>query len=275
MTAPNFLSILLDRAADDAAGTSDPLDHAGQLTVGEIISGLEAINNQPKLPALKDTGTGKPEHWQTTLDPDGVIGPDGQPIAVLSAVPSNKNSSLLQIMFDTGFTFPQVPKEVADGIYGRVPGSMFVPQGDIGIWTYPCDYELNVSFKIGGASYPVHPLDLGIPMSGSEANTCQATFQQRSDDFLEVGGIDMIMGMPVMRNMYTLINFGDFVDGSSSKTADPYIQLLSPMSPMRILTLSRSGSEVSILRAVKLLSSHLAPFSPNHPHHRLHLAMYS
>lgn len=29
-----------------------------------------------------------------------------------------------------------------------------------------------------------------------------------------------------MRNAYMLINFGDFVDGSSSKTADPYIQLL-------------------------------------------------
>ncbi|TDL23417.1 acid protease [Rickenella mellea] len=227
MTTPNFLSVLLDRAADDAAGTSDPLDHAGQLTVGEIISGLEAINNQPKLAALKDSGTGKPEHWQTSLDPDGVIGPDGQPIVVFSAVPSNKNSSLLQIMFDTGFTYPQVPKEVADGIYGRVPGSEFVPQGDIGYWRYPCNYELNISFKLGGVSYPIHPLDLGMPESSSDSKNCMATFQQRSDNFLAVGGIDMIMGMAVLRNLYLLINFGDFVDGSSSKTADPYIQLLS------------------------------------------------
>ena len=30
-----------------------------------------------------------------------------------------------------------------------------------------------------------------------------------------------------MRNAYTYINFGDFVDGSSSSTADPYVQLLS------------------------------------------------
>ena len=29
-----------------------------------------------------------------------------------------------------------------------------------------------------------------------------------------------------MRNAYMLVNFGDFVDGLSSKTADPYIQLL-------------------------------------------------
>ena len=29
-----------------------------------------------------------------------------------------------------------------------------------------------------------------------------------------------------VRNAYMLINYGDFVDGASSKTADPYIQLL-------------------------------------------------
>ena len=29
-----------------------------------------------------------------------------------------------------------------------------------------------------------------------------------------------------MRNAYILIDFGDFVDGASSKTGDPYIQLL-------------------------------------------------
>ena len=29
-----------------------------------------------------------------------------------------------------------------------------------------------------------------------------------------------------MRNAYTYINFGDFVEGSSSTTAEPYVQLL-------------------------------------------------
>lgn len=31
----------------------------------------------------------------------------------------------------------------------------------------------------------------------------------------------------VVRNVYLLINFGDFVDGKDGKTNDPYIQLLS------------------------------------------------
>ena len=30
----------------------------------------------------------------------------------------------------------------------------------------------------------------------------------------------------IVRNTYTLIDFGDFVDGSNSSVADPYIQLL-------------------------------------------------
>ncbi|TDL23434.1 acid protease [Rickenella mellea] len=226
MTTPNFISVLLDRKADDNAGTTDPLYHAGQLTIGEVVPGLEAVNNQPRLPALKDSRTGRPTHWQASLDAEGVIGPDGQPIAVSSAVPTNTNASLLQVVFDSGFSLPQVPEEVADGIYGRVPGSKFISQGDIGVWTYPCDYELNVSFKLGGVSYPVHPLDLGIPVK-SDPKTCLATFQQRSDTLVNFTDVDMILGMAFMRNTYVLINFGDFVDGSSSNVADPYIQLLS------------------------------------------------
>ena len=36
----------------------------------------------------------------------------------------------------------------------------------------------------------------------------------------------MMAYQTLVRNAYMLINYGDFVDGSSSKTADPFIQLL-------------------------------------------------
>lgn len=36
---------------------------------------------------------------------------------------------------------------------------------------------------------------------------------------------------PPVRNVYLLINFGDFVDGSVDTTADPYVQLLSVTNP--------------------------------------------
>ena len=34
-----------------------------------------------------------------------------------------------------------------------------------------------------------------------------------------------------VRNVYLLVNFGDFVDGSVNTTADPYVQLLSTTDP--------------------------------------------
>lgn len=38
-----------------------------------------------------------------------------------------------------------------------------------------------------------------------------------------------------MRNAYLLVNFGDFVDGSTNATADPYIQLLPLNNDPRVL----------------------------------------
>lgn len=37
--------------------------------------------------------------------------------------------------------------------------------------------------------------------------------------------------LPAVRNVYILINFGDFVEGSTSATAPPYIQLLPTTDP--------------------------------------------
>jgi hypothetical protein len=41
----------------------------------------------------------------------------------------------------------------------------------------------------------------------------------------------MSSNLPPVRNVYLLINFGDFVDGSVDTTADPYVQLLSVTNP--------------------------------------------
>ncbi|TDL23415.1 hypothetical protein BD410DRAFT_787244 [Rickenella mellea] len=206
-----------------------PNVETGEITVGEIVPGLESITSQAKLPALKDEYN--IQHWQTLLDKDGIIGPDGQPISVKSTVSDVDQPDQLRVVFDTGFSLPQVTREVADAIYGRIPGAVFVPQSDApGYWQFPCDYELNVTFKFSGVSYPINPLDLGIADPMSNSNICQATFQEIApsvSNHQAFGAFDMILGMAFLRNTYLLINFGDFVDGSSASVADPYIQLLS------------------------------------------------
>jgi hypothetical protein len=36
---------------------------------------------------------------------------------------------------------------------------------------------------------------------------------------------------PLVSNVYLLLNYGDFIDGSTSNTSDPYAQILSTTDP--------------------------------------------
>lgn len=107
MTTSNFLTVLLGRS-------DDPDDRfPGDLTLGELVSGYEAVLNQPKLNVTevgkKDSQKGL-QHWQVLLDAQGVVGPDGQVIPLTTGVAGTKNKKKLTAIFDTGFTLPQVPK---------------------------------------------------------------------------------------------------------------------------------------------------------------------
>jgi len=45
-------------------------------------------------------------------------------------------------------------------IYSGVPGASLESVEGLGqIWLIPCDAEISIAFKIGGQTYPVHPLD--------------------------------------------------------------------------------------------------------------------
>lgn len=72
---------------------------------------MQNISTQPQLtvktvPSSRSGG----QHWQVLLDPNGIIGPDGQHIVLSSKVSSMMNSSSLTTFFDTGFSLNQVPK---------------------------------------------------------------------------------------------------------------------------------------------------------------------
>ena len=101
-TTPNYITILLGRANEP--GGSFP----GEITVGELLPGYEAVTSQPQLSVKVNAN----QHWQAHLDEDGIIGPDGKAIAVTSTVIPPSNPRKLVGMFDTGYTLPQVPKYV-------------------------------------------------------------------------------------------------------------------------------------------------------------------
>lgn len=262
-STPNFISVYLTRAGDPSEAQT------GQLTIGTVVPEYSDITKQTKLPALTDQfGV---QHWETLLDANGIIGPDGKNLNTKTTIsnPSAGTADQLHVVFDTGYTFPQVPQSVADAIYGRVPDAEFVTQtSSPGYWRVPCDYELNISFSLGGATFPIAPLDLTTPEGGT-SKSCIGTFQQISPQVANhkaFGAFDMILGMAFLRNAYLLIDFGDFVDGSSSSTADPYIQLL-PITTLadghgdfvreRLSGVDTTGSQAA------LLSEADAKHSPN------------
>jgi hypothetical protein len=102
-SAPNFVTTLLGRGSDP----TDPFP--GFLTVGEVLSGYESIVNQPKLPVVR-TANANQQHWMTLLDEGGIV-VNGKkvdlPETVVSTTPNKKQHT---VVFDSGYSLPQVPK---------------------------------------------------------------------------------------------------------------------------------------------------------------------
>jgi hypothetical protein len=157
-TTRNFLTMLLSRATDPDEPSGA---FSGELTVSEVIPGYERVTSMPKLPVFNGTDDFQ---FAVQTDPQGIIGPDGRPMALTSAVPTAQNGSLV-VFFDSGDTLPQVSAAFAEALYGGVPGAAFDRKNNL--WTLPCNQPVNLSFSFGGYTYPVHPLDTNAPIGGS------------------------------------------------------------------------------------------------------------
>ncbi|KAI1794874.1 acid protease [Ganoderma leucocontextum] len=228
-STPNYITVLLGR-------TNDPTDPStGDLTVGEILPGYEQIASQPKLAvSVLASSNSVNQHWQILLDADGIIGPANNNVIdefdVVTAVSSTSNKKQLTVVLDTGYSLPQVPSSVASAFYKDIPGAELVSRSELSgdVWQLPCDKEVNVTFKFGGSSFPIHPLDTNIDLNLTDSNgnhVCFGAFQPMVAQ--NDATYDAIFGMAFLRNTYTSINFGDFVEGSTNTTADPYVQLLA------------------------------------------------
>ncbi|KAG2151405.1 aspartic peptidase domain-containing protein [Suillus clintonianus] len=218
-TISNFLTVLLGRSDDP----DEP--YPGDLTIGEVLANYEDIYTQPQHPVTSVMVPGN-QHWMTLLDENGIIGPDGQPITIKTQVTNASYPNNATVVFDSGFTLPQVPSYVAEALYSNVPGaSLMEVTGMESIWVLPCDQEINATFLFAGIQFPIHPLDLNFDFGD---NQCAGAFQPFSYDNAVDGVItyDMVLGMAFLRNAYLLIDFGSFVDEAPSGTNAPYIQLL-------------------------------------------------
>jgi len=222
-TTQNYISFLLNRAGDSNES------FIGQLTISEVVPGYENITNQPRLSVEMVAGLiNENQHWQILTDKDnGVTGPDGRVIDISSIVPKAPDGTLVAVI-DSGFTLPQVPRAVSDAIYGRVQGAVYDTTQQF--WTLPCGQLLNISFNFGGVNIPIHPLDTvnnDFHYKDSNGNpACVGAFQPITSAFSLLGTYDMILGMGFLRNTYTLLDYGNWVDLSSNDRSNPYVQFL-------------------------------------------------
>ena len=82
-----------------------------------------------------------------------------------------------------------------------MPGVDLVKNSPLGgdVYTIPCDVEINISFKFGGKTFPIHPLDTSssdFHLTDSSGNTvCVGTFQPITSAFSLLGEYDLILGM--------------------------------------------------------------------------------
>ncbi|KAF5330093.1 hypothetical protein D9758_018670 [Tetrapyrgos nigripes] len=117
-----------------------------------------------------------------------------------------------------------------------------------------------MTWKIGGQSYPIHPLDATLNPSimgmtdGAVRNSngddcCIGMFQPISSDRGDDTTYDIILGMSFLRNVYALFDHGDFIEGSNEDRGDLYIQLLSttdvPSSHLDFVEVRLSGDDTT------------------------------
>lgn len=225
----NYITFLLDRKNDP----SDPFK--GQFSISELVPGFENVTSMPKLEVeTVNRLLAADQHWQALTDKDnGIIGPDGQPVKMKSIVPKAPNGQYVAVI-DSGFTFSQVPRDVSDAIYGRVRGAYYDTENEW--WLVPCGQYLNVSFNFAGTNYPVHPLDLVddnfLRTDPTGRKICIGAFQPITTAFSLLGHYDMILGMSFLRNVYTLLDFGDWIKNSDNKE-DAYMQMASVIDPVQ------------------------------------------
>ena len=63
-------------------------------------------------------------------------------------------------------------RSVAEAFYKNVPDAQLVSRSDLSgnIWQLPCDKEINVTFKFGGVSFPINPLDTNIDLNATDSD---------------------------------------------------------------------------------------------------------
>ncbi|KAJ6484920.1 aspartic peptidase domain-containing protein [Mycena sanguinolenta] len=199
----NFLAISLSRT-DDLEDSAD-----ASFLINELDPDYADVVSAPAIPLFGNDG-----RWSILIDGiylDGVNVPVTP--STTTGVPAGKISALI----DTGTPTVSFPPDFIDRVFAAIPGTSQISSG---LWTVPCDTTSILSIEIGGQQFPIHPLDLSTVQPGSPP-VCQSTFIQAAPGF----PFDSLFGDTIMRNLYSVFNFGDNIAKAPGDNA--FMQFLS------------------------------------------------
>ncbi|GJE94321.1 acid protease [Phanerochaete sordida] len=207
--------LTLGRKVDDEESSSA----GGTFIIGYHDPRYSNITQAPQIPKVVA------DEWAGYLDGMTVNGENiPLPASHIAHTPPGK----LVALFDSGTSNVLVPPSLADAVYSQIAGSIKV--GDS--WLIPCYSAANVTFVIGGMTYPVHPLDISrvYPTWGLLSDGTNATYVvcEGSISTLQADDVDVILGDVFLKNTYTSFNFGSANrDQTPSGANGSFVQLLS------------------------------------------------
>ncbi|KAJ7118353.1 aspartic peptidase domain-containing protein [Mycena epipterygia] len=210
----NFIGISLSRTGD-LEGSAD-----ASFTINEIDETYAAVLDSTPVPIFPPD---KPR-WNLLLD---AVTVDGKalpmPASVVTSTVGTTPAGKLVVLMDTGTPTAQMPPDLVNAIYSSIPGALFSNSQQN--WIIPCNTTSIVTVVIGGQSFPIHPLDLSTVTVLEGVTACVAALAAGpgNSDF------DGLFGDSIMRNIYSLFNFGSAIAKSPSGTSS--MQLLSQTNP--------------------------------------------
>ncbi|EAU80857.2 endopeptidase [Coprinopsis cinerea okayama7 len=157
--------------------------------------------------------------WKTTVRSITVY-VDGVPNDI--DLPRSGNGAVFPTaILDSGVPLIFTSSEIANALYGAIGVS---PAND-GQYYVPCNQPLNITFRLDNRrEIPLHPLDLTAdPPDNNRAAFCIGLIQVADAQLGRPNSIaDMILGVPFMRNVYTVMAYAQpNSDGSFTPAFDP------------------------------------------------------
>lgn len=115
-------------------------------------------------------------------------------------------SSQPSTAIDTGTTLIAAPEAAIEAIYAAIPNSQPMSgSGNQGLWSFPCDTNLNVSMQYGGLSYQISTADMNLGRFSSSSDMCTGAFFQM--DMSSQSPISWIVGASFLKNVYSVFRY--------------------------------------------------------------------